>query len=150
MHFLPSLGGSTSGYYWARAVSEGVAHLSPSFLKSVFVCTWFVLSQRSLSLHYLLLLLHFRRCFRRCWVSLTPCCGPLFLLIVDASMGLAEYFTTNEEPCRKKCFEKVPLYTSVHRGGISSYSREPRTRVAEVYRYFVLKRFINHSIIIKS
>ena len=32
----------------------------------------------------------------------------------------------------------------------SVHSREPKTRVAEMYRYFVSKRFINHIIIIKS
>ena len=37
----------------------------------------------------------------------------------------------------------VPLNTSVH-------SRETKTRVAEVYRYFVSNIFINHSIIIES
>ena len=44
----------------------------------------------------------------------------------------------------------VPLNTSGHRGGISSYSREPKARVAEVFSYFVSKRFINHIIINKS
>ena len=34
--------------------------------------------------------------------------------------------------------------------GASVHSREPKVRVAEVYPYFVSKRFINHSIIIKS
>ena len=34
--------------------------------------------------------------------------------------------------------------------GASVHSREPKTRVAEVYTYFVSKRFINHSIIFKS
>ena len=34
--------------------------------------------------------------------------------------------------------------------GASVHSREPKARVAEVYPYFVSKRFINHSIIIKS
>ena len=34
--------------------------------------------------------------------------------------------------------------------GASVHSREPIARVAEVYPYFVSKRFINHSIIIKS
>ena len=34
----------------------------------------------------------------------------------------------------------VPLDTSVH-------SREPKTRAAEVYRYFVSKIFVNHNII---
>ena len=35
-------------------------------------------------------------------------------------------------------------------GGASVHSRERKTRVAEVYPYFVTKRFINHIIIIKS
>ena len=34
--------------------------------------------------------------------------------------------------------------------GTSVHSREPKARVAEVYPYFVSKRFINNSIIIKS
>ena len=34
--------------------------------------------------------------------------------------------------------------------GASVHSREPKARVAQVYPYFVSKRFINHSIIIKS
>ena len=34
--------------------------------------------------------------------------------------------------------------------GASVHSREPKARVVEVYLYFVSKRFINHSIIIKS
>ena len=34
--------------------------------------------------------------------------------------------------------------------GASVHSREPKARVAEVYPYFVSKRFINHSIINKS
>ena len=34
--------------------------------------------------------------------------------------------------------------------GASVHSREPKARVVEVYPYFVSKRFINHSIIIKS
>ena len=32
--------------------------------------------------------------------------------------------------------------------GASVHSREPKSRVAQVYPYFVSKRFINHSIII--
>ena len=31
--------------------------------------------------------------------------------------------------------------------GASVHSREPKTRVAELYRYFVSKRFINHRVI---
>ena len=34
--------------------------------------------------------------------------------------------------------------------GASVHSREPKARVADVYPYFARKRFINHSIIIKS
>ena len=42
-----------------------------------------------------------------------------------------------------------PLTTGVAQGRYFC-SREPKIRVAELYRYFVSKRFINHSVIIKS
>ena len=52
--------------------------------------------------------------------------------------------SVNVEPCWTMCRQMgLGESTSVH-------SRERKTRVAEVYRYFFSKRFINHSIIIKS
>ena len=78
MIFLPCLGGSTSGYYWLERFSEGIAHLSCLFGLDLFY-------PRCLYRSTIFFFFIFRRCFRRCWVSLTPCYGPLFFLIVDAS-----------------------------------------------------------------
>ena len=50
----------------------------------------------------------------------------------------------------KDAVRRLTLNTSGHRGGASVHSREPKARVAEVYPYFVSKRFINYSIIIMS
>ena len=46
--------------------------------------------------------------------------------------------------------KKMPLDGASSSRVASVHSREPNTRVVELYRYFVSKIFINCSIIIKS